>query len=89
MVPLDHVIGLSTILFVIGAIGLLYLTGHDHEEIYAMRLPTQGATLELVEVVPIKLFGQGIAWDRSEEGIIYGIRKKERVIVKSRLEPRK
>jgi hypothetical protein len=72
-----------------GPDGMLYLTGHDHEEIYAMQLPTQGSTLELVEVVPIKLFGQGIAWDRSEAGIIYGIRKKERVIVKSRLEPHK
>ncbi len=68
-----------------GPDGLLYLTGHDHEEFFAMQLPSKGSVMELVEVVPIKLFGQGIAWDRTEEGIIYGIRKKERVVVKSKL----
>jgi hypothetical protein len=29
--------------------------------------------LELVEIVPINIRGQGIAWDRSQPGIIYGI----------------
>ena len=70
-----------------GPDGLLYLTGHDHEEFYAMQLPSKGSTLELVEIVPIKSFGQGIAWDHGEKGIVYGIRKKERVVIKSKLQP--
>lgn len=45
-----------------------------------------GSVLELVKIVPINIFGQGIAWDRSEAGVIYGIRKKHRAVVISQLE---
>jgi len=48
-----------------GPDGLLYCTGHDNHEVYAMRLPQLGSTLELVKVVPVASFGQGIAWDRT------------------------
>jgi len=56
-----------------GPDGFLYLTGHDPAEIYKMRLPKAGSTLELVETIPMNIRGQGIAWDRSERGVIYGI----------------
>jgi hypothetical protein len=29
--------------------------------------------LKLVEIVPLNIRGQGIAWDRSQPGMIYGI----------------
>jgi hypothetical protein len=29
--------------------------------------------LQLVEIVPLDIRGQGIAWDRSQPGVIYGI----------------
>ena len=29
--------------------------------------------------------GQGIAWDRSDPGVLYGIVKKERVVVVNRM----
>jgi len=29
--------------------------------------------LELVEILPKNIRGQGIAWDRSETGVLYGI----------------
>ena len=29
--------------------------------------------LELVEIIPMNIRGQGIAWDRSERGVIYGV----------------
>lgn len=48
-----------------GPDGLLYVTGHDHPELYALRLPKAGSVLELVATYPIKAEGQGIAWDRS------------------------
>ncbi len=56
-----------------GPDGFLYLTGHDPAELYRMRLPKAGSVLELVDVIPMNVRGQGIAWDRSEPGMIYGI----------------
>jgi hypothetical protein len=38
-----------------------------------MRLPKAGSILELVDVIPMNIRGQGIAWDRSRPGVIYGI----------------
>jgi len=56
-----------------GPDGYLYLTGHDPAEVYKMRLPKAGSVLELVETIPANIRGQGIAWDRSDRGVIYGI----------------
>ena len=38
-----------------------------------MRLPKAGSVLELVETIPMNIRGQGIAWDRSDRDVIYGI----------------
>jgi hypothetical protein len=56
-----------------GPDGFLYLTGHDPAELYRMRLPKGGSILELVDVIPMNIRGQGVAWDRSQPGMIYGI----------------
>jgi hypothetical protein len=56
-----------------GPDGFLYLSGHDPAEIYRMCLPKSGSVLELVDVIPMNIRGQGIAWDRSDRGVIYGI----------------
>jgi hypothetical protein len=56
-----------------GPDGYLYLSGHDPAEIYKMRLPSAGSVLELVDTLPMNIRGQGIAWDRSDRGVIYGI----------------
>jgi hypothetical protein len=56
-----------------GPDGFLYLTGHDPAELYRMRLPKAGSVLELVDIMPMNIRGQGIAWDRSQPGVIYGI----------------
>ena len=56
-----------------GPDGFLYLTGHDPAEIYRMQLPKAGSVLDLVQIIPMNIRGQGIAWDRSEPGVIYGI----------------
>lgn len=56
-----------------GPDGFLYLSGHDPAELYKMTLPEAGSVLELVEILPINIRGQGIAWDRSQPGVIYGI----------------
>ena len=64
-----------------GPDGRLYLTGHDRDEIYAMRLPEAGSQLVLEEIIPIDIEGQGIAWDRERENILYGIRRSQTVVV--------
>ncbi len=56
-----------------GPDGFLYLTGHDPAELYRMRIPKAGSVLELVDTIPMNIRGQGIAWDRSQPGVIYGI----------------
>ena len=56
-----------------GPDGFLYLSGHDPAEIYKVRPPKAGTVLEVVETLPMNIRGQGIAWDRSDKGVIYGI----------------
>lgn len=56
-----------------GPDGFLYLSGHDPAELYRMRLPKAGSVLELVTVLPMPIRGQGIAWDRSDPGVVWGI----------------
>jgi len=68
-----------------GPDGLLYCTGHDLPELYALQLPKAGSVLKLVEIVPFGNEGQGIAFDRSTPGDIYGIIKKERRVVRGTL----
>lgn len=56
-----------------GPDGYLYLTGHDPAELYRMRLPKNGSVLEVVDVIPMNIRGQGFAWDWSQKGQVYGI----------------
>jgi hypothetical protein len=56
-----------------GPDGSLYLTGHDPAEVYKIRFPTAGSILEVEEIIPANIRGQGIAWDRSRPGTFYGI----------------
>ena len=65
--------------------GLLYATGHDAAEVYALRVPAAGVTLELVEILPADASGQGIAWDPAEPDALWTIRRDSREVVASRL----
>jgi hypothetical protein len=56
-----------------GPDGSLYLTGHDPAEVYKIRFPEAGSILEVTQVVPANIRGQGIAWDHSNPGVLYGI----------------
>jgi len=60
-----------------GPDGKLYLSGHDPAEAYVMELPEIGSTLKWVATVPLAIAGQGIAWDRSQPDVIYGIIRGE------------
>ena len=64
-----------------GPDGKLYITGHDRGETAVLSLPKTGSKLVLFEILPLPIAGQGIAWDRSEPGVIYGIRRKSKTVV--------
>ncbi len=68
-----------------GPDGLVYCTGHDRPELYALKLPKAGSTLILVKTVPIENTGQEISWDRSQPGTIFAIDRKRKQVVVSRL----
>ena len=68
-----------------GPDGHLYVTGHDHPEVYVMRLPRAGSILEHVETIPFAIHGQGIAWDRSRPGVLYGISRPNSHVVAAEL----
>ncbi|HET7179907.1 MAG TPA: hypothetical protein VFI14_09285 [Chryseosolibacter sp.] len=65
--------------------GYLYCTGHDKPELYVMKLPKSGYTLEHVKTIPATIHGQGIAIDRTVRNklVIYGLsdRKESSVVV--------
>lgn len=68
-----------------GPDGFLYLTGHDPALVHQVKLPEAGSKLQLVETIAlnrggdltnidnVSVRGQGIAWDRSSCGDLYGI----------------
>ena len=69
-----------------GPDGNLYCTGHDLGELYCLRLPRAGAALSLVKTIPINITGQGVAWDPSRRGVIFGISRPTGEVVVSRVE---
>jgi hypothetical protein len=68
-----------------GPDGMLYATGHDHPELYVLRLPEMGSVLELAETIPVPAEGQGIAWDRARPGTLLTLIRSEATIVESRM----
>ncbi len=70
-----------------GPDGYLYLTGHDHGEIYVMELPLAGSVLHQVATVMVPVMeGQGIAWDRSGEvRNLWGINKQQRKVARLKM----
>ena len=65
--------------------GLLYTTGHDEKELYVLRLPKMGVTLEYVTTIEVPFEGQSWAWDRSDKRIIYGIIRRTGEVVVARI----
>ncbi len=70
-----------------GADGYLYITGHDHGELYVMEIPKAGSVLHHAATIKVDgIEGQGIAWDRStNDRILWGIRKKDRHVYKVKI----
>ncbi|MEZ0277096.1 MAG: hypothetical protein ACAH88_19455, partial [Roseimicrobium sp.] len=71
-----------------GPEGFLYVTGHTWRELYVLKFPTAGSTLEWVDTIPMIAEGQSFNWDPKEEGIFYGIIKRTKEVVVSRFTKR-
>lgn len=72
----------------IGPDSLLYLTGHDREEMYVLAFPEQGPKLIHVAIIDIGLQGQAFAWDHSaDQRLIWGISRPNREVRAFRLPP--
>ncbi len=67
--------------------GLLYVTGHDRPELYAIRLPQAGSRLELVAIVPTVTGGQAVDWDADDPRLLWSIDRQSLEIVASRIPP--
>lgn len=70
-----------------GEDGLLYVTGHDRPELYALRVPPAGSTLEHVATIPLVTDGQAVAWERGSDRILWGIERKTKEAVAARVPP--
>jgi len=68
-----------------GPDGNLYVTGHDSTRVYVLQLPEMGSILALKKILRISSEGQGIAWDRYEKNNLYGIKRKDNLVIRSRL----
>lgn len=70
-----------------GTDGLLYCTGHDRPELYVMKLPKSGYTLEHVRTLGAPIQGQGIAIDRSVKArqMLYGLNRSTNTITLSEI----
>ena len=70
-----------------GHVSLLYITGHDEKELYVLRRPKSGVTLDYVTTVDVPFEGQSWAWDRSVPGerVIYGISRARQEVIVARI----
>ncbi|WP_380874468.1 hypothetical protein ACFB49_48170 [Sphingomonas sp. DBB INV C78] len=65
--------------------GLLYVTGHDRPEAYALKLPAAGSRLEHVATIALPTPGQAIAWDRANPRLLWSIARETNEVVASEL----
>lgn len=66
--------------------GLLYGSPHHETEMYILRIPRIGYELEWLKTVEVPFQGQGIAIDRHEKGVVYGIHRGNREVIAVRVE---
>lgn len=66
-----------------GRDGLLYVTGHDRPELYALRVPAGGGTLEHVATIALPTDGQAIGWDAVDPRLLWSIERRTRELVAS------
>lgn len=72
-----------------GKDGFLYCTGHDKTELYVMKIPEMGATLQHLKTITTTIAGQGIAIDRTvnDRLLVYGISRADNVVSVCEVQP--
>lgn len=68
-----------------GPRGQLFVTGHDHAELYILDVPSTAGELKYIATVAAPIAGQGIAWDRSTPDTLLGIVRARREVVFMRM----
>lgn len=68
-----------------GTDGLLYVTGHDRPELYALRVPAGGGVMEHVATIATPTGGQAISWDGKDDRLLWSIERKTHELVASRV----
>lgn len=68
-----------------GPDGLLYVTGHDHPELYVLKLPKGGSKLDHLATIAAPIEGQAVAFDKSADRALFGISRPNREVVAMRL----
>ena len=64
----------------------LYVTGHDYYEVYVLKSPQIGYTMQYIKTLQVPFFGQGIAIDEvGNKKYIYGIIKKTNEVIVSEI----
>jgi hypothetical protein len=63
--------------------GLIYATGHDLPEVYVLRLPEAGSTLELVATLGFASAGQAIDWDPRAPRRLWSIGRADKEVLAS------
>ncbi|MGE4411443.1 MAG: hypothetical protein AB7D33_12830 [Sphingobium sp.] len=66
--------------------GLLYVTGHDRPELYALRVPEKGTQLAHVATYAIATNGQAIDWDPEQPDLLWSIERSTREMVAARVD---
>lgn len=67
--------------------GYIYATGHDRPEIYVLKLPEAGSTLELVATLGFASAGQAIDWDPKAPRRLWSIGRDSHEVLASTLPP--
>lgn len=61
--------------------GKLYLSPHHWEEVYVCQIPKMGYEIELLKTIPLPFQGQGLAWDRYQPGVLWGMHREKREVI--------
>ena len=72
---------------VLGADGLLYLSGHDKPEVYVLAAPRMGPKLVHMATISVDIERRAIAWDDSAERVLIGISRSSREIKTFQIPP--
>lgn len=70
-----------------GPKGRLFVTGHDHAELYVLSVGEKPGELVHQATIKAPIAGQGIAWDRVKPHTLYGIVRRNREVVRMTLSP--